>query len=260
MVSWPLPGQQPTHTSPSGPATVEHQQVSLATEPLSLPTEEPTSPRRAPLWVLLVAVAVAAAAVVMGAAWFVWPEAPTPVRGLVAAAATTPTKPASTPAASRPAVRSTAPTLPRAAKPSTAADATEKQSRMDLSGLRQDSLGQVTLDGSWVAMLSAKSVGITDPLAVAANGSHRFLGADILKEHLQLRADSRFAGARIFLLNGTDFGRRSTYLGRTLWITFATGSFYDAQSVKDFCQTAYPGKSGKALANVCVARTLTPSH
>jgi hypothetical protein len=131
---------------------------------------------------------------------------------------------------------------------------------LDLSGLRKDSLSQVNLDGSWVAQLSSKSVGITDLSAVAANGTHRFLGADILKEHLQLRADDRFSGTQILLLKGTDFGQRSTFHGKALWVTLAVGSFYDEQSVNDFCKTAYPNKSGGALLNVCTARRLTSPH
>ncbi|WP_406832486.1 hypothetical protein ABEG17_06585 [Pedococcus sp. KACC 23699] len=118
----------------------------------------------------------------------------------------------------------------------------------------------MTLDGSWAAQLSSKFIGVTDPLALAANGTHRFLAADILAEHLALRGDDRFSGSSVVLLKGTDFGKKSTVNGKTLWVTLAVGYFYDEQSVQDFCQSAYPDKSGPALANVCMPRTLTPPH
>lgn len=171
--------------------------------------------------------------------------------------------PTVTPSPSAKATKKPAHTAAVAAKrtvPTPTVDPAETRALSDLAGLRADAVDQVTLDGSWAAQLSSKYVGVTDRLALAANGTHRFLAADILAEHLALRGDERFSGSQVVLLTGTDFGKKSTVNGKTLWVTLAVGYFYDEQSVQEFCQSAYPDKSGAALANVCMPRTLTPPH
>jgi len=205
---------------------------------------------------LFLTAAFAVAAVVGVAAWFSRIDTPAPAASSVA----TPTTIASAPSATTPEAPTTAAPSPTPSKSIPDADSAETRALIDLTGLRNDSLRQTNLDGSWVAQLSSKSVGITDASAVAANGTHRFLGADIFKEHLELRQDVRFASARVVLLKGTDFGQKSTFHGKTLWVTLAVGSFFDERSVKDFCQIAFPDKSGAALLNVCTARRLTPPH
>jgi hypothetical protein len=257
MVSWPLPDRSIAPESqpivPAAETRIAPPRIERGAPP---PSQHPSSPPRRSRWPLILAVVVAVAVVVGAAAWLLRPDAPASQAGSKPATVVAPLDNPAAPAAPTPSVRSS----PRPSKSTSTAASREKHALADLSGLRSDSIDAVTLDGSWVAQLSTKSVGTVDKSLVAANGTHRFAAADILAEHLQLRKDDRFNGTQILLLKGTDFGQRSTDHGKPWWITVASGSFFDEQSVKDFCQSAYPEKHGQALTNLCTARRLTAPH
>jgi len=127
-----------------------------------------------------------------------------------------------------------------------------------LEKLRLQDVARLPLDGRWAAQLSSKSEGIVDPLQLAANGSHTFRGPDILKEHLILRSDSRFADSDIVLVTGSDFGQESTYNGKPFWITLALRSFSSSADVIQWCAANFPLLSGDELSNSCLPRSLDP--
>jgi hypothetical protein len=129
-----------------------------------------------------------------------------------------------------------------------------------LQALRTESLARVTLDGRWVAQLASKSVGITDPLQTAANGTHTFFANDILVE--SLRARSTVADPReVYVLWGTDFGKRSTAAdGSPYWVTLVDAGFASSADVQAWCSATYPSLSPEQLADTCVPRTLAPPH
>ncbi len=129
-----------------------------------------------------------------------------------------------------------------------------------MDALAAEGRAAVSLDGRWVAQLASKSVGTTDPLQVAANGTHVFRGTDILAEHQGL--EQLVGGsAYVFVLHSTDFGRISTDdYGRPYWVTLADAAFGSREEVLAFCAQTFPTLTVQELANACVPRTLEPSH
>jgi hypothetical protein len=136
----------------------------------------------------------------------------------------------------------------------------ETAALVELDGLRNDSLARVPLDGRWVAQVASKYVGIADPLQEAPNGGHTFYAADILAEHL---AVSGLVGgaADVYLLAGTDFGKRSTGPdGQQFWITLVDGGFGGEADVDAWCAATYPQLTPEERENTCAPRTLSPPH
>lgn len=124
-----------------------------------------------------------------------------------------------------------------------------------LEAYRSDSLTRASLDGRWVAVLSAKRPGITDPQQVAANGSHTFYEDDILILHEDLAY--RFSYADVILLLGTDWGKQTSN-SSDLWFTIADlGPDTTEAEVQQWCAASFPGTSGKELENNCLPRQLT---
>lgn len=130
----------------------------------------------------------------------------------------------------------------------------EAEAELRLAELRAQALPLVT-DGRWVAILAAKAPGMTDPLQVAANGTHTFYLFDILAEHEALR--DRLPTSNVLALRRADFGLQ----GSDLWITVADpGGFSSADDVMAWCAIAFPELSGDELANQCLPQRLTPPH
>jgi hypothetical protein len=143
---------------------------------------------------------------------------------------------------------------------SAAAQAAEEQARAQLGSLRSASLAQLTLDDRWVAQVASKSVGITDPLQTAANGSHVFYAADILAEVRQAQVTAGSAG-NVLVLWSTDFGKRSAGPdGQPYWVTVVDGGFAGSTAVKDWCARTYSQLDAAELADTCVPRTLGSPH
>ncbi|WP_296139009.1 hypothetical protein [uncultured Tessaracoccus sp.] len=124
-----------------------------------------------------------------------------------------------------------------------------------LQELWRESLDEVRLDGHWVAELSAKRPGNSDPLQVAANGTNTFFAADILAMHESLR--DRFPQVPVLLLHSTDWGAQK---GHDLWHTFADGGFESRAEVEAWCVEAFPELTGASLTNQCLPRTLRAPH
>lgn len=91
---------------------------------------------------------------------------------------------------------------------------TNTQALAGLDSLRTKDAPRVAvmLDGRWVAQLSTKVGGITDPLQSTASGSHTFHWVDILQEEQALRQNATF-GADVVTLLSTKFGSASTWQG-----------------------------------------------
>lgn len=120
-----------------------------------------------------------------------------------------------------------------------------------LEEYRRDTLNWLVLDERWVAELSAKRPGISDPLQVAANGSHTFYFPDILAEHERL--SERFYDIDVMMLRREDWGKQ----GRDLWHTVADpGGFASEADVEAWCAVSFPELSGEALHNQCTPRQL----
>lgn len=156
-------------------------------------------------------------------------------------------------------VPSPAITAPRGTAPTVTAPTVASTSNpgQRLSEQRYADIASLSLNGRWIAQLSSKYDGVTDSTQVAGNGTHTFYLDDILIEHQALRTGFTSAGARIYLLAATDFGKQRTWPG-TLWVTIADPGLSSQSQVQQWCQTQFPQLSGKQLENVCMARQLNP--
>jgi hypothetical protein len=122
------------------------------------------------------------------------------------------------------------------------------------------SLSRLVLDGRWVAQVASKSIGIVDPLQVAANGTHTFYAADILAE---IDAVTRTVSdpSSVLVLQSGDFGKRSFAADRQpYWITVVDAGFSGSDSVRSWCAQTFSSLSGEQLDDACVPRTLSPPH
>jgi hypothetical protein len=136
----------------------------------------------------------------------------------------------------------------------------EDEALQELGALREQSLQGLWLDQRWVAQVASKSVGISDPLQTAQNGSHTFYAVDILAESDAARATASNPSA-VLVLHSTDFGKRSTAPdGQPYWVTLYDGGFGSSDAVKVWCASTYPSLDPAALANACAPRTLSPPH
>jgi hypothetical protein len=107
--------------------------------------------------------------------------------------------------------------------------------------------------------VASKSVGITDPLQTASNGSHTFYAVDILAE--SRAATSSVPDSSVLVLRSTDFGKRSySGDGQAYWITVVDVGFASDDQVDAWCASTYPTLTPEQLANACAARTLVPPH
>ncbi|SHI85938.1 hypothetical protein SAMN02745244_01218 [Tessaracoccus bendigoensis DSM 12906] len=113
----------------------------------------------------------------------------------------------------------------------------------------------LTYDERWVAELSAKRPGISDPLQVAANGTHVFYFTDILAMHEDLAA--RFPDVPVMMLRREDWGKQ----GRDLWHSVADpGGLYSREDAEAWCAAMFPELSGDVLLNQCTPRKVTAPH
>ncbi|MBM7806964.1 hypothetical protein JOD57_002801 [Geodermatophilus bullaregiensis] len=168
-------------------------------------------------------------------------------------APTTSAAPTTSPAPTTPAPPAGVTAVPSSAR-------TENEAMTELLELRAQSLDRLVLDGRWVAQVASKAVGITDPLQVAANGTHTFYALDILAESQD--AALRASGpAAVYVLGSTDFGRRSYWTdGQPYWVTVVDEGFSSRDDVELWCARTHPQLSGQQLTNACAPRTLTQPH
>jgi hypothetical protein len=135
----------------------------------------------------------------------------------------------------------------------------EEQALRALISLREQSLRGLVLDGRWVAQVASKSVGITDPLQVAQNGSHTFYAVDILAESNGIR--DLVPSSPVLLVQSTDFGRYSVAPdGQPFWVTLVDAGFTSSEDVDAWCATTFSYMTAQELENACAPRTLTPSY
>ncbi|WP_432561454.1 hypothetical protein [Kineococcus sp. SYSU DK003] len=127
----------------------------------------------------------------------------------------------------------------------------------ELEALRRQGLEAHPVAGQWVAQLAAKSVGTTDPVQTAANGSSTFYATDILAQSRQIA--SGVAGGDVFVLRTTDFGEGLLDArGNPYWVTLAAGPFADADDVHAWCDSMFATTPAQERGNVCLPKQLTP--
>jgi hypothetical protein len=133
----------------------------------------------------------------------------------------------------------------------------EREALTALNQQRTTDLPTTPLDGQWVAQLSSKYDGISDPLQTSGSGSHTFHNVDILAELQRMQA-LNLGGASLTLLLSTDHGQKQTVSGHALWVTFAMPALSSASEVQSWCSTNFAPLTGPALADTCTPAQLYP--
>jgi hypothetical protein len=233
------------------------------------PPASPEPPKRGGNTALIVVIVAVVLLAVAGGGWFVWHRlsaTPTDTAAATDNPAPGPSAAGGTPESGGKSLQTGArpgPNSSSASASSTSAgpapDA-EQQALGDLQAIRDESVARVPLDGRWVAQVASKSVGITDPLQTAANGTHTFYATDILAEVQNLQATVG-SSANLYLVWGTDFGKRSTAAdGSPYWTTLADAGLASQDDVTAWCAATFPSLSADQLADQCAARQLNPPH
>lgn len=141
--------------------------------------------------------------------------------------------------------------------PSSGTAAVDAAATAELEALRENGLRAHPPTGQWVAQLSAKSVGTTDPVQTASNGSSTFYAADILAQSREIA--SGVAGGDVFVLRTADFGDGLLDArGNPYWVTLAAGPFGDAGDVRTWCDSMFSTTPADVRGNVCLPKQLTP--
>jgi hypothetical protein len=126
-----------------------------------------------------------------------------------------------------------------------------------LNQQRTTDLPTTPLDGQWVAQLSSKYDGISDPLQTSGSGSHTFHNVDIFAEFQRMQA-LNLGGASLTLLLSTDYGQKQTVSGHALWVTFALPAVSSASEVQSWCSTNFAPLTGQQLQDTCTPAQLYP--
>ncbi|WP_432523253.1 hypothetical protein [Kineococcus sp. SYSU DK006] len=181
------------------------------------------------------------------------PLSPLAAGGPTTAGATARTLPPATPAGASAGRAAAAP----AAGVAGGSAADDAAATAELHERRRQGLAAHPPQGQWVAQLSAKSVGTTDPVQTAANGSSTFYAADILAQSEEIA--SGIPARDVFVLQTTDFGTGLLDArGNPYWVTLVAGPFADAADVQTWCDSMFALTPQGQRTNACLPRRLTP--
>ena len=135
----------------------------------------------------------------------------------------------------------------------------ERQAREELETLAADGYATANPRGQWVAQLSSKYIGITDPNQTAeVSGGHKFLAVDIVAEYNATKQKAEQLGASVVLIKGSDIKKgRDERSNHLFWYIFGV-DFGSKSEAERWCQDLYPGLSGARLKNVCFPTQLKP--
>lgn len=136
----------------------------------------------------------------------------------------------------------------------------ERQARDKLETLAAEGFATANPRGQWVAQLSSKWIGISDPAQTAVvSGGHKFAAVDIVAEYEATKQKAEnLGGATVVLIKGSDIKKgRDETSGHLFWYIFAV-DFGSKSEADRWCQDLYPRLSGDRLKNVCFATPLNP--
>ena len=138
-------------------------------------------------------------------------------------------------------------------------DEAERQARADLEGLAAEGYAAAKPSGQWVAQLSSKYIGITDPNQTATvSGGHKFAAVDIVAEYEATKEKAERLGATVVLIKASDIKKgRDERSNHLFWYIFAL-EFDSKSQAERWCQDLYPVLSGAQLKNVCFPTQLKP--
>lgn len=114
-------------------------------------------------------------------------------------------------------------------------------------------------NGQWVAQLSSKYLGVSDPLLTAANGTHTFYATDILAEFEQIAQD--VTSVQVVLMDSRDYGKQQLIDGKNLWVTFGLSDYFTSEDdVLAWCEEEFWYLEGRERLNVCMPGRLKPPN
>lgn len=114
-------------------------------------------------------------------------------------------------------------------------------------------------NSQWVAQLSSKYVGVSDPLLTAANGTHTFYATDIVAEFEQIAQS--VTSVQVVLLDSRTYGKQQLIDGKNLWVTFGLSDYFTSEDdVLSWCAGEFPYLEGRERLNVCMPTRLKPPN
>lgn len=140
----------------------------------------------------------------------------------------------------------------------TTSSSTSRPPDEELEAKHRSALDRLDHDGQWAVTLSAKYDGIRDSQQTTSSGSHVFEEADILELHDDL-ASAHDSDGSVYLLTSDDIASSAEGdYPDTLWMTVLDpGGLDSRRAAVQWCERAFPDKSGDDLQNVCYPRQLT---
>ncbi len=151
---------------------------------------------------------------------------------------------------------SATPTIaPTTARTTRSAAQREADAAAELARQAASDRTRIVTNNQWVAQMSSKYVGVTDPLMTTSAGSHTFYAVDILAEHQETK--QRLAGYDVALLDSRTYGKRSSHDGEPIWVTMVfSSSFTSEDAVNSWCGNQFPNRSAKDRTNLCMANRM----
>ena len=172
------------------------------------------------------------------------PPASTPRPSATRTTATTSTPP--------PATFSNPPSATPSATPAPSLPTSDAQAIVSLNHRADSDEAAVPIDGSWVVQLDSKYVGVRDK----SQQIERFTARDIWNRFQTVISDPRFGG-KVRIVRDTHFGTRVGPDGKPTWIALLDLDQGSKASAQAWCEANFTER-GKALANVCFPRQITP--
>lgn len=233
----------------------------MSYSPSPWPVQPPPKPSRTPVVLLVVSIlmigllggAVTGFVLNRSRGTNTGPVTPSPVNSPVSPESPAPSPPPSTSAAPTPTPAPTPTATPTPSK-------TELERRARAKLERLATAGRTTADphGQWVAQLSGKYIGITDPQQTNRSGGHTFAAVDILDDYTATKATAEKLDTTVVLIKGSTILKgRQEPSGHVFWFVFAL-DFADKAQVETFCTKLYPSLRGAALTNRCYPTRLKP--
>lgn len=114
-------------------------------------------------------------------------------------------------------------------------------------------------NSQWVAQLSSKYIGVSDPMLTAANGTHTFYATDILAEFEQTA--QTVTSVQVVLMDSRDYGKQQLIDGKNLWVTFGLSDYFTSEDdVLAWCEEEFWYLEGRERLNVCMPGRLKPPN
>ncbi|KNX38871.1 hypothetical protein VV01_19805 [Luteipulveratus halotolerans] len=180
------------------------------------------------------------------------PATPAPPASTPRPTSARPSTTTSTTSTPPPATFSNPPSATSTAPPAPSLPTSNDQAIVSLNHRADTDEAATPIDGRWVVQLDSKYVGVRD----RSQQIERFTARDIWNRFQTVISDPRFGG-KVRIVRDTHFGTRVGPDGKTTWIALLDLDQGSKASAQAWCEANFTER-GKALANVCFPRQITP--